>query len=121
MKEFQWRLSHKALYTLPKLHEIDPQIPKSCTMCEKSDENLSHLFTQCVKTKQFWEWIFYQLSLNTELDKKFINNHNSLSKLHFYIAVLGKNTIWGVRNILRKSETRRNKQFEKLIFNTSFS
>ena len=106
MKEFQWRISHKALYTFILLHEIDADISKRCILCKDADETLEHLFVNCAVSKQFWAWLFREFNCNTELNAKFIylNNYETMSTLGFLITILGKYTIWEMRGILRKTE-----------------
>ena len=104
-KEFQWQISHKALYTFIKLHQIDEDISSDCILCNNVEEDLEHVFLNCTQTKRFWEWIFREFNINVILDRKFIylNNYEGMSKLCFLITILGKCTIWGMRGILRKS------------------
>ena len=106
MKEFQWRISHKALYTFILLHEIDADISKRCILCKDADETIEHLFVKCAVSKQFWAWLFREFNCNTELNAKFIylNNYETMSTLGFLITILGKYTIWEMRGILRKTE-----------------
>lgn len=105
-KEFQWRVSNKALYTLPILHGIDPEISSLCVLCKHSEETVDHLFAKCTKIIPFWEWIFAELGFHTELSDKLVytNNHENQNNFNFFITVLVKCTIWEVRNILRKSQ-----------------
>ena len=69
LQEFQWRLSHNALYTFPKLNEIDPNIPRLCIMCQEVDETLIHLFSECRQIRPFWQWISRELRLTIEVGR----------------------------------------------------
>lgn len=104
-KEFQWQLSHKALYTFVLLHQIDEDILPTCILCKIPNEDLEHTFVLCTESKLFWEWIFREFAFHTTLDKKFvyINNYKNMTKLNFLITMLGKRSIWDMRGILRKS------------------
>ena len=105
VKEFQWRISHNALYTFIRLHEIDEDISRICILCKNDEEDLEHLFIDYTVVKHFWEWIFREFNFNTILDKQFIylNNYEDMTKLSFFITILGKCTIWEMRGILRKA------------------
>jgi hypothetical protein len=104
-QEFQWKLSHKALYTFIKLHEIDPEISKECILCKNNDEDLEHIFVNCTEVKLFWQWIFREFNMTTDLNEQFVylNNYNNMTKLDFLITILGKCTIWQMRTILKNS------------------
>jgi len=105
-KEFQWQISHKALYTLTHLNEIDPEISKLCVMCKDVEETLEHVFTQCVINQMFWVWLFREFRFNIDLDKKFIylNSFTNTTPMQFNILCVGKMAIWETRNILRNTQ-----------------
>ena len=106
MKEFQWRISHKALYTFIQLHDIDNDISRSCIFCKNTDETLEHVFVNCTEVRIFWDWIFRQFHFTTDLNNKFVylNNFENMTSLTFLITILGKYTIWEMRGILRKAQ-----------------
>ena len=96
--------SHNALYTFPKLNEIDPLIPETCIMCREEGDTLIHLFTECRNIEPFWQWIFRECRFTTELESKIVysNNFEELEKLHFIVTTVAKCTIWELRSTLRK-------------------
>ena len=104
-KEFQWQISHKALYTLMRLNEIDPEMSRSCVMCTDVSETIEHVFSQCVIIQAFWLWLFREFRFTTDLDKRFIyvNSFKTVTDCQFSVLCLGKKVIWETRNILRQT------------------
>ena len=105
IRELQWQISHKALYTFRHLNEIDPEISKRCIFCKEVDESLDHVFCQCTPVLTFWEWIFREFNFTTTLEEKFLylNSFESVTDFQFLVLLLGKSTIWDTRRILRNS------------------
>lgn len=106
VKDFQWQLSHKALYTLTLLNDIDPDISRLCVLCNITNETIDYILIHCNLTETFWRWIFRELEFNTDLNSNFVyvNNFETVSDFQFYMLCLGKITIWETRNIIRRAQ-----------------
>ena len=104
-KQFQWKLSNRGLYTGAIFHELNPDVPNVCVLCQEEEETMSHIFTTCRFVIEFWRWVFLNFNFTTNLDNEFIylNNFHEMSKLSFLLTILGKHTIWDFRNILRNN------------------
>jgi hypothetical protein len=106
MKEFQWRISHAAVYTGVLLHEIDPDIDQNCILCRNSRDTLVHIFVNCTIAIDFWNWIFREFNFTTTLNEKFVylNNAEHMTKLTTLLTIIGKMVIWEMRGIMRTTQ-----------------
>ncbi len=110
MQQFQWKISHKGLYTGSLLHEFNPDITPLCTFCKNTEETITHIFAKCNTITVFWNWIFNNFNFVILLTESFvyINSYEEMTKLYTLVTVLGKHTIWEMLGILRKSPQIRN-------------
>ena len=102
MQQFQWKISHKGLYTGSLLHDINPDRTPLCTFCKHTEETIIHIFAKCNITTVFWNWIFDNLNFVILLTESFvyINSYEEMTKLYTLVTVLGKHTIWEMLGIL---------------------
>lgn len=74
LKWFQFRITNRVIATNSFLFLINVRKDNLCTFCKSSEENLEHLFVNCIKVKTIWklfkEFLFqkchYIVTLNTE-------------------------------------------------------
>ena len=53
-----WKILHRCLPTAKRLAGRSPFFPSStCQVCEKHEENLTHLFFLCPSAKKIWKYI----------------------------------------------------------------
>ena len=61
MREFQYKVLSRILYTNKVLHKMGIVNSPACTFCHVSDESLEHLFLHCPISSVFWlsvtEWL----------------------------------------------------------------
>lgn len=122
LKQFQWKICHKGLYTGNILHEIDPEVSNICSLCQNEEETLSHIFITCAAAIQFWRWIFHHFNFTTDLNQQFVfvNNYQEMSKLSLLLTVLGKSTIWEMVTIARRQVQLQNNILASLKLNFKY-
>ena len=62
-REFQFMLLHRAVYTKEQLLRFGFVADNLCSFCQQGTETYSHLFLQCDKIKEIWEFIIEQYKL----------------------------------------------------------
>ena len=56
--DLRWKILHRCLPTAKRLAGRSPFFPSStCQVCEKHEENLTHLFFLCTSAKKIWKYI----------------------------------------------------------------
>ena len=62
-REFQFMLLHNAVYTKEQLFRFGFVADNLCSFCQQEIETYSHLFLQCVKIEEIWEFIIEHYKL----------------------------------------------------------
>ena len=59
LKWFQFRIIHRILGTNALLFKMGIKESALCDMCHAELETISHIFTECTVTNQFWQQLFH--------------------------------------------------------------
>ena len=128
MREFQYKVLSRILYTNKVLHKMGIVNSPACTFCHVSDESLEHLFLHCPISSVFWlsvtEWLksfFTTMDLLTSCNVMFGLFRKDMPLLN-HIILLGKQGIYQSRHLnvkpslsLLKTKLKNAYQLELLI------
>ena len=71
LKWFQCKVINNILATKHYLHKVKLSENDRCSFCNSCPENVSHLLSQCEKTKELWKNIEYWISIRTGIIIRF--------------------------------------------------
>ena len=105
MREFQYKVLSRILYTNKALHKMGIVNSPACTFCHVSDESLEHSFLHCPVPSVFWlsvtEWLksfFTTIDLLTSCYVMFGLFRKDKPLLN-HIILLGKQVIYQSRHL----------------------
>ena len=52
-----WKVFHGRLPTIQYIQNKDLHICSMCTLCEKHEESIQHLFFECFNALRIWSWV----------------------------------------------------------------
>jgi hypothetical protein len=61
---FLWLVAHKRCWTVDCLARRGLPHPERCPLCDQENENIDHLLTSCVFTREFWYLLSRQIGLH---------------------------------------------------------
>ena len=76
LKDFQYKLTNECLVTKSFLHRIRKNVDNLCSICKQEPETILHLFVDCDKVKEFWQylqmWLLQNINIRINIDTKYI-------------------------------------------------
>lgn len=105
-----WLLLHEKLATCSYLQKVGIQVDPICCFCERSEENLDHLFFECEYVDRVWRDVAAWCGIRRqaekwELEKRYLisqcTNNNMQQRLYRCMMTIVVYHVWRERNARR--------------------
>ena len=81
LRSFYFKLFHKAIALNDFLFRIKRKDSPNCTLCEKEEESMTHLFCECEKVTPIWQELILIISQKSDKPKN-VNNFEKMFGFH---------------------------------------